>query len=180
MSEVRRIRLADATSFRECLHSVAAESGHLLTLEAPPVERVESFVRLLLAEDLPQYVAVDGPRVVGWCDIRREEPAGMEHVGILGMGVLANYRRRGLGRRLMQRCLDHAPLAGFERVGLEVFARNTGAIALYESLGFQHEGRRRHAFFRDGFVDDLVLMAWFAPGVELAGDAGFAPESSAP
>lgn len=167
MTEVRRIRLADAASLRECLDRVARESGLLLFREAPPTEQVESFVRFLLAEDLPQYVAVDGDRVVGWCDIRREEPIGMEHVGVLGMGVHAEYRGQSLGRRLLERCLAHAPGAGLERVGLEVFGSNSPAIALYESLGFQHEGRRRHARKRDGNVEDLLVMAWFSEGVEL-------------
>lgn len=167
MPEVRRIRLADAASFRECLNHVAGESGNLLTLDAPPVERVESFVRLLLAEDLPQYVAVDGSRVVGWCDVRREEAEAMAHVGILGMGVHADYRGQGLGRRLMQRCLEHAPRVGLERVGLEVFGSNAPAIALYESEGFRHEGVRRYALKRPDRVEDLVFMAWFAPGLEL-------------
>ena len=171
MLEVRRIRLADAASFRECLHHVAAESGNLLTLEAPPTERVESFVRLLLAEDLPQYVAVDDGRVVGWCDIRREEAEAMAHVGLLGMGVHVDYRGRGLGRQLMERCLEHAPRLGLERVGLEVFASNRPAVALYESMGFRHEGVRRHALKRAGRVEDLVVMAWFAPGVALASEA---------
>lgn len=171
MLEVRRIRLADAASFRECLNHVAAESGNLLTLEAPPTERVESFVRLLLAEDLPQYVAVDDGRVVGWCDIRREEPEAMAHVGLLGMGVHVDYRGQGLGRQLLERCLEHATRLGLERVGLEVFASNGPAVALYESMGFRHEGVRRHALKRAGLVEDLVVMAWFAPGVELTDDA---------
>jgi ribosomal protein S18 acetylase RimI-like enzyme len=144
MLEVRRIRLADAASFRECLNHVASESGNL---------------------------AVDDGRVVGWCDIRREEAEAMAHVGLLGMGVHVDYRGHGLGRKLLERCLEHAPRLGLERVGLEVFAGNRPAVALYESMGFRHEGVRRHALKRAGRVEDLVVMAWFAPGVELTDEA---------
>jgi putative acetyltransferase len=44
------------------------------------------------------------------------------------------------------------------RLELYVYARNAPAIALYEKLGFAHEGKRA-AFIRDGdaFLDDLVM-----------------------
>jgi putative acetyltransferase len=39
-----------------------------------------------------------------------------------------------------------------------VFADNAPAIALYEALGFAHEGRRRSFVrFGDRYVDDLVM-----------------------
>jgi len=44
------------------------------------------------------------------------------------------------------------------RVELEVFEDNLRAIRCYEKIGFQHEGTRRKAFFRDGIYHDVVLM----------------------
>ena len=51
------------------------------------------------------------------------------------------------------------------RVELNVHANNTRAIALYRSMGFEHEGSRR-AFLRadDGtFVDDHLMGLLLAP-----------------
>jgi RimJ/RimL family protein N-acetyltransferase len=46
-----------------------------------------------------------------------------------------------------------------ERVGLEVFAFNTGARRLYERVGFVCEGTLRRALFRDGAFNDVHVMA---------------------
>jgi len=44
------------------------------------------------------------------------------------------------------------------RVELEVFEDNLRAIRCYEKIGFQHEGTRRKAFFKDGSYHDVNLM----------------------
>jgi len=47
---------------------------------------------------------------------------------------------------------------GLLRVQLEVNADNAGAIALYESVGFETEGRLRQTIVREGaYVDSLVM-----------------------
>ncbi|HEY4201208.1 MAG TPA: GNAT family N-acetyltransferase [Devosiaceae bacterium] len=54
------------------------------------------------------------------------------------MGLLADYRARGIGRALLEATLDDAFARGFERVALEVFAGNERAVRLYEKVGFLH------------------------------------------
>jgi putative acetyltransferase len=51
------------------------------------------------------------------------------HVGVLGMGVLAEARGRGIGRSLMQAALA-AARERFEQVELSVYASNARAHAL--------------------------------------------------
>lgn len=43
------------------------------------------------------------------------------------------------------------------RVCLTVFSYNQAAIALYKSLGFQHEGTYREHLMRDGQRHDMLL-----------------------
>jgi RimJ/RimL family protein N-acetyltransferase len=43
------------------------------------------------------------------------------------------------------------------RVFLTVFSYNTAAMALYEKLGFTHEGTHREHLQRDGQRFDMVL-----------------------
>lgn len=112
---------------------------------------------------MPLRVAVDGGRVVGWCDVAPSDWPGCAHVGTLGMGLLASHRGRGLGRRLVDAVLATTSAAGLTRVQLDVWARNTAAITLYERAGFQHEGFRRRFRHLDGITDDLVLMARLDP-----------------
>ena len=61
-----------------------------------------------------------------------------ERRGWIGsMGVLPAWRRRGIGRRLLQQVQANARRAGLHAIDLEVLTRNTAALALYEAAGFQ-------------------------------------------
>jgi RimJ/RimL family protein N-acetyltransferase len=82
----------------------------------------------------------------------------LAHVATIGMTVRAAFRRRGIGRTLLTEAVAWAQTAGYKRLELQVYARNAAAIALYQQLGFELEGRRR-AFIREGdtYLDDLVM-----------------------
>ena len=107
--------------------------------------------RWLVAEDAG---ALAGELTIKPVSTRR----ALAHVAVIGMTVRAAFRRRGIGRALLSTAVDWAPTAGYRRVELLVYARNTAAIALYEQLGFEHEGCRR-AYIRDGdsYLDDLLM-----------------------
>ncbi len=83
----------------------------------------------------------------------------MRHTAVLGITVAKEWRGQGIGRRLMKEAIEWARGTGIlTRIELHVFARNAVAIALYESLGFVVEGRRRNAVIRDGeSIDDCVM-----------------------
>jgi len=49
------------------------------------------------------------------------------------------------------------------RLELTVYADNARAIALYESLGFRHEGRHVGYALRDGHYVDALSMARLHP-----------------
>jgi ribosomal protein S18 acetylase RimI-like enzyme len=144
---------------RDCVDAVARERKYLAATSGFTLDQTEQFLTDLLAHDDVQLVALEGERVFGWCDIRRGRHEGFEHVGTLGMGLLAECRGQGLGKRLLEAALAEARSRGLERVQLEVFASNAGAIALYRKAGFVEEGRRVHARKLDGVYDDVLLMA---------------------
>lgn len=156
--QIRPITLADAASFHQVLDSVARERRYLVLLEAPPLGEVERVVRASIEQHIPHYVAVDGTELVGWCDIRPRAEPGFTHTGRLGMGVRADYRRRGIGRRLVAATIEEARTFGLLRVELEVFSSNIPAIRLYESLGFVEEGRVRQCRYLDGKWDDVLQL----------------------
>ena len=79
---------------------------------------------------------------------------------VLDEGYMANvavapaFRRRGIGRRLVQELLAQSADLAF--VTLEVRASNAGAIALYETMGFSNVGRRPNYYFHPK-EDALIL-----------------------
>lgn len=140
------------------LDSVSRERQFLSRLEAPPREGSRAFVMDNIARGNPHLVAIAEGIVVGWCDICRSDGAWSSHVGSLGMGVVRPWRGQGIGLRLIGETVEAARLSGFERVELEVYASNARAMALYEKVGFEVEGRRRRAVLRDGVEDDVLIM----------------------
>lgn len=84
---------------------------------------------------------------------------------VLGV-LIGNPRDRGKGkgrealRLAIGYCWSHLNLS---RLALSVFAGNDRALGLYTSLGFQEEGRLRHAHFIDGRWTDVILMGLLHP-----------------
>jgi RimJ/RimL family protein N-acetyltransferase len=163
---IEPIREDHVEGFREALDTVAREKKYLIFTEAPSVEHMLAFVRSNIAAGHPHMVALGGGRaegrgegrVVGWCDIRAKERAVQSHVGVLGMGIVPGYRDRGIGRLLITAALDAARAKGLHRVELDAHGDNLRAIALYEKVGFVHEGVARDAVRHDGGFVDSVKM----------------------
>jgi len=155
---IRPIVLRDIEQFRDVTNVVMRERAFLAFVEGFPIDEAAAFVARNLRLANPQFVADDDGRIVGWCDIRRETIPVYAHVGHMGMGLLADYRGRGIGERLLRATIDAARAAGFERIELTVYARNVRAAALYRKVGFAHEGTRIRGKKLDGEYDDVHLM----------------------
>lgn len=66
---------------------------------------------------------------------------GDESVHIALLGVAADYRRQGLGRKLIQWVEETASVAGLFLIRLEVRAVKRDARQFYASLGYRETGR---------------------------------------
>jgi RimJ/RimL family protein N-acetyltransferase len=145
--------------FHRTLDFVARERRYLAFLEAPPIEEVRGFVRDIIKRGYPQYVAIASDDVVGWCDVVPMNRPVFAHIGVLGMGLLPPFRRRGIGTDLIRATLTAARTFGLHRVELTVWENNTGAIELYKKAGFAIEGLRRDAVQIDGVLENALAMA---------------------
>ena len=75
-------------------------------------------------------------RIVGCTLVQRR---GSTKVWIVGtVGVLPEYRRRGIARKLVERGIGIIREQGGEKAILDVIDGNLPAYKLYESLGFEH------------------------------------------
>jgi len=146
-------------SFHLALDLVARERRYLSFLVAPPFESVRAFVLDNIKQGYPQLVAVLAGQVVGWCDVIPNQRPIYAHGGVLGMGLLPEFRGQRLGDRLIRHTLAAARTFGLSRVELSVRENNAGAIALYKRVGFEIEGLQRNATKVDGVYENVVLMA---------------------
>ena len=146
-------------SFHRSLDFVARERRYLAFLEAPPFESTRAFVLDNIRQGYPQLVAVSAGQVVGWCDVVPNPRQIYAHVGVLGIALLPEFRRQGIGGRLIGQTLDAAQVFGLRRVELTVRENNAVAIKLYKRVGFEIEGLQRNATKVDGVYENVVLMA---------------------
>jgi ribosomal protein S18 acetylase RimI-like enzyme len=81
------------------------------------------------------------------------------HCGTLGIGLLPQFRGKGIGRTLMHLSSTRRSRFGLTRIELTVRENNANAIALYKSLGLEVEGRHRNAVCIEGQYENLYSMA---------------------
>lgn len=120
--------------------SVARELGAYLThigAELDP-QRLDHDI----AEWQQEYDGVSGvllvmqgreQTIIGTAGVRRLEPGVAE---LKRMWIQPAYQGLGLGRRLMDRCLDEARGLGARRLRLDTQQRMAAAIRLYRRYGF--------------------------------------------
>ena len=75
---------------------------------------------------------------------------------VMNVAVADSYRRRGIASALLERLFavtESDPQRGYT---LEVRVSNTGAIRLYEQLGFEARGIRR-GYYTDNREDALIM-----------------------
>lgn len=158
--EIMRVREEHIPTFHTALDRVARERKYLAFLEAPPMEQFRAFVMNNILRDLfPQQVAVNGGTVVGWCDVMliSERPVHA-HAGFITIGIVQEWRGKGLGKRLIQAAIDSARGRGLTRLELIVREENKPAVELYKKMGFEIEGLKRNANRVDGIYENAYVM----------------------
>lgn len=79
-----------------------------------------------------------------------------DEIHINNVAVRPGFRSQGMGTALMHHVLAEGRRLGARRATLEVRASNTGALRLYERLGFQATARRPHYY--TGPVEDALIL----------------------
>ena len=151
---------AHVPGYWRVVDAVARERRYLALLEAPPIASTRRFVRDNIKAGNPHYIALHDGEVIGWCDIVRNPRPAMAHGGLLGLGLAAPFRGKGVGTKLMRATIEAAKRARFTRVELTVREDNVRALRLYERLGFVVEGRIARHMRIDGQYFDSLLMAF--------------------
>jgi ribosomal protein S18 acetylase RimI-like enzyme len=78
------------------------------------------------------FVAVDGDSIIGAVLCGTDGRRGyLQH-----LAVAASHRRRGIGRRLANQCMDALARRGIDKCHLMLLADNAEAAAFWERLGW--------------------------------------------
>lgn len=160
--KIRPVALDDAEGVLEVLNSVIQERKHSSFDKALTVEEERQFIASLGGRsDL--FVAELNGYIVGFQSI---EPfaaytSAMDHVGIMGTFVHADFRGQGIGRQLAEASFKFAQEKGYEKAVIYVRASNRAAQEFYKKLGFVPRGTLEKQVKIDGEYDDEVFMETF-------------------
>jgi L-amino acid N-acyltransferase YncA len=126
---------------------------------SPDTDRKEAF-QIWMVTPTVTYVALDQGKIVGTYYIKPNQPALGAHVCNAGYMVSRNARSRGIGRAMCEHSQNEARKLGFRAMQFNlVVTTNTGAIKLWQDLGFSIVGTLPIAFRhkKRGLVDAFVI-----------------------
>jgi ribosomal-protein-alanine N-acetyltransferase len=93
--------------------------------------------------------------IVGFVIVHVERTVTGLQAYVVTLDVAAEYRRKGLARRLMRESEASAMAAGARWMQLHVFTENEGAIRFYERMGYERI-RVRRGFYGAPGLDAFV------------------------
>ena len=154
----------DGQSLLDIFNLTHAQTDYLLSYPDESAMTAEQEAQFLKekeeSENEIELLAILGRSVVGsagfGCVGKQEK---VKHRAEFGISVDKAYWGLGIGRALMEACIECARKAGFVQMELEVAAENEKALALYKSVGFKEYGRNPKGFrSRLSGWQELVLM----------------------
>ncbi|NJI79449.1 GNAT family N-acetyltransferase [Clostridioides difficile] len=121
-------------SYWQTFGKIAKERKYLAMDEAFPFEETVEFIKNVITKNFPQLfiIEVKSDTCIGWCDVLPKTKT----VGYLGMGILKEYREKGIGSSLLKQIIDLSKEYGYKKIELDVLKSNSRAIHVYKSLGF--------------------------------------------
>jgi len=142
-------------------------------LEPTNVEARLPWFREHSPEQYPFWVMESDGRVIGWLDFKRFLPrCAYRGTAEISVYVDENFRRRGVGQRLLQHAIARAPSLGITALVGLIFGHNERSLKLFERLGFERWAFLPGVAQLDGVQRDLVMMGQHCPAHYSHGPVG--------
>lgn len=113
------------------------------------------------------FVATVADEVVGWVHLCSPNFEKLRHTAELTMGVLSEYRGRGIGSHLIERGLEWAESYGYEKVYQSLPATNQNAVRFLEEHRWETEAiRKAHYKIDDEYVAEQQMAVMLEQPLE--------------
>jgi ribosomal protein S18 acetylase RimI-like enzyme len=159
---VRRARQEDISGVIGVMRQVTSEKRYVV---AESVEQQLSGDSTLMDTDLENqhfFVATVDDEVIGWCGLDIPEMDKLSHTAELTLGVLEEYRGKGIGDHLLERGLEWAEEKSLHKVYNSIPSVNESAIEFLKEHGWKKEAIRSDHYRIDGeFVDEVMMEKSF-------------------
>jgi len=99
----------------------------------------EYFTEVVSNTDAICLIAEENGKAIGYIAAQPKEFGYRlsKYIEIENMGVSPEHRSKGIGIKLMDECLKKAKDRGFQKVYVNSYSENIGAINFYEKSGFK-------------------------------------------
>jgi ribosomal protein S18 acetylase RimI-like enzyme len=102
------------------------------------------------------FIAEVNGKAVGFAELRTGQPAEYvkdeNPIELQRIYVLEKMIRHGIGKILLQKCLEEAKSRGFDSLWLAVFELNERAVGFYKRQGFEQLGKAEFHFGEQCFT----------------------------
>ncbi|MBM7069154.1 GNAT family N-acetyltransferase [Actibacterium sp. 188UL27-1] len=159
------IRVADAGDFDKIWPIFRAIVSAGQTYSYDPETGRDAARAIWIDHPRRTFVVEENGAVLGTYYIKTNQAGGGAHVCNCGYMVADAARGKGLANLMCEHSQQVARDLGYKAMQFNfVLATNTGAIRLWERLGFKTVGRLPRAFDHPeaGLVDALVMYKWLA------------------
>jgi hypothetical protein len=148
---VRNAVASDARALRETTQRTHAQTDYLLSYpdeqSVDDEQEARSLEETERSDNEVELVAVADGKIVGSAGVSAvRSRRKLAHRARFGISVLRDYWGLGIGRVLMESCIDCARRAGYTQLELEVVADNERAVSLYRRAGFEEYGRNPRGY----------------------------------
>ena len=117
----------------------------------------------LAAKNTGILLAMEYDEIIGYTKVvwgsRPGDTTNMKALEIARLYAATNYIGKGVGKLLMQYCLQYAKDGGAQSIWLGVWQRNTRAIRFYEKCGFRLAGIYTFLLGKDEQQDYIMERA---------------------
>lgn len=162
---IREAYEEDAESIISFIKAVGDESDNLTFSGSEfnnTIEEEKAILRDHLEKENQIFVIafIDG-EIVGQMNARASQKPRLRHACEIGISTRKKHWGKGIATEVLTYLQDWAVANSIIRkVNLRANISNKKAIALYERMGFEHEGVHQRDFYLHGKFQDAVSMGW--------------------
>ena len=143
------------------IYNQAITLGYV-TADTEPVDeasRREMWATITQKQQRPFWVAEKEGKVLAFFYFRNfyDRPA-YRITAEIGIYIEQSARQKGLGKKILEYCLEQAPTLGIENILALIFASNTPSIKLFETYGFEKRGDFPRLARKGDDYNDLVIL----------------------
>jgi RimJ/RimL family protein N-acetyltransferase len=156
----RPMRAEDKELFTNLLRSLPSKDNYYLLVDVQNDRTIQRWMEGVESGEIISVVALEGGQMVGYCNLRINDPPWIRHVGEIRMSVSAAHRGRGIGRALAGEIFSLARERGLKKLWARMAISQDAAQKILKKLGFRTEALLSDFVRNDhDLTESLVIMS---------------------